>query len=171
MPNLHAVSGRIVDLQRHVNVHMIHGHRPMGPSDRYEIWIQPQSGRERKFTVNTRTMPARRGHEVSLILTSQRRPEVVGLGNWSTFEVINYVDNDPPPLLRSVDLWVLPSLLAAMVGALGETGAVLFLPVAMSYLVTAMCWRAIARRRLAWRVNWAIDVEARRHCDQEAEPA
>ena len=86
MPNLQAIHGRIVDLRRHTNVHLLYGRRPIGPSDRYELWIKPDEGKERKFTVNTRTMPARQGHEVSLIVTTHKMPRVLGLANWTTID-------------------------------------------------------------------------------------
>ena len=72
MPTLQAIHGRIVDLRRHTNVHLLYGQRPLGPSDRYELWIKQRDGTERKFRVNTRTMPARRGHEVSVIVTTHK---------------------------------------------------------------------------------------------------
>ncbi len=73
MATLHAFHGRIVELRRHTNVHR-YGYRPLGPTDRYELWIQPPAAAEQKFTVNTRAMPARRGHTVSLIVTTHPGP-------------------------------------------------------------------------------------------------
>jgi hypothetical protein len=61
MPELQSFQGRIVDLRRHVNVHWHHLH-PIAPTDRYELWMRALGGTERKFTVHTREMPARRGH-------------------------------------------------------------------------------------------------------------
>lgn len=90
MPTLQVVHGRIVDLRRYTNVHLYYGRRPFGPTDRYELWIKPHGGVERKFTVNTRTMPARRGHEVSLIVTAHKVPQVLGLANWTTIDGVNY---------------------------------------------------------------------------------
>jgi hypothetical protein len=66
----------------------LYGRRPLGPTDRYEIWIKPPDGVERKFTVNTRHMPARRGHEVSLIVTAHQVPRVLALANWSTIAMV-----------------------------------------------------------------------------------
>ena len=97
MTSLQAVHGRIVDLRRHTNVHL-YGRRPLGPTDRYELWIKPRDGVERKFTVNTRTVPARLGHDVSLIVTSHKVPQVLGLANWSTVDGVNYARTDAPGL-------------------------------------------------------------------------
>lgn len=162
MPTLYTFHGRIVELRRYSNVHQLYGHRPLGPSDRYEIWIKPSFGQERKFTVNTRTMPARRGHEVSLILTTHKVPRVLGLGNWTTIDAVNYVDTDAPPWFRSADLAVLLTILVSLVVIWAGAGAALFVPAGIAYLAAAAIIRRMARRRLAWRVNWAIDFEAHR---------
>ena len=93
MTTLQAVHGRIVELRRHTNVHL-YGRRPLGPTDRYELWIKLPDEGERKFTVNTRHMPARRGHEVSLIITRHKVPRVLALANWSTIDGVNYARTD-----------------------------------------------------------------------------
>ena len=162
MPTFYTFHGRIVDLRRYSNVHQLYGHRPLGPSDRYELWIRPSLGEERKFTVHTRTMPARRGLEVSLILTTHKVPRVVGLGNWTTIDAVNYVDTDAPPFLRLADLAVMLGILVSMVVVWAGAGVALFVPAAFAYLVAAGIIRRMARKRLAWQVNWAIDFEARR---------
>jgi hypothetical protein len=86
MPTLQAIHGRLVEVRRFTNVHLYIGRRPLGPTDRYELWIKPPHGAERKFIINTRIMPARRGHEVSLIVTAHKVPQVLGLANWSTID-------------------------------------------------------------------------------------
>ena len=53
--------------------------------DRYELWLRQADGIERKFTIHTRTMPARRGHRVSLIVKRDTNPlQVLGLLNRET---------------------------------------------------------------------------------------
>jgi hypothetical protein len=100
MPEHELIRGRIVDLRRHTNVHLYH-RRPPGPSDRYELWLRDEAGHEFKFTIHTRTMPARRGHEVTVIKSvDDGRPTVVALINWTTLEAVNYAEIDRPPLLR-----------------------------------------------------------------------
>lgn len=162
MPTLYWFHGRIVDLRRFSNVHQLYGRRPLGPSDRYEIWIKDSDGDERKFTVNTRTMPARRGHEVSLIITPNKARRVVGLGNWSTVDAVNYVRVDPPALLHVADVAVVLAILVSMTVTLGGAGAALSVPVAFAYMAFAAIGRCLARRRLARNVDRAIDFEARR---------
>ena len=159
MTTLQAVHGRIVELRRHTNVHL-YGRRPLGPTDRYELWIKPLDGAERKFTVNTRHMPARRGHEVSLIIAVHKVPRVLALANWSTIDGVNYARSEAPALVRAWDFVVLPSAFLAVAICWGDIGMVLFVPVAVSYLAAAGIVRAIARTRRAFLVDRAIDVEA-----------
>lgn len=159
MPTLQTFHGRIVDLRRHTNVHR-YGHRPLGPTDRYELWIKSAQGAERKFTVNTRVMPARRGHEVSLIITANPVPQVMGLANWSTIDGVNYARTEAPSLVRAWDIAAMALAFLAMVVIWGNIGMVLFLPAAVAYLLMVGSARSVARTRRIWQVDQAIDVEA-----------
>ena len=159
MTTLQAVHGRIVELRRHTNVHL-YGCRPLGPTDRYELWIKPSDGVERKFTIHTRTMPARRGHEVSLIVTAHKVPQVLGLANWSTIDGVNYARTDAPSLIRAWDFVMLPCTFLAMAIGWNDIGMVLFVPAAVAYLLSAAIARGVRRTRRAWSVDRAIDVEA-----------
>ena len=161
MPTLQAFHGRIVDLRRHTNVHRF-AHRPRGPTDRYELWIKPPQGAERKFTVNTRIMPARPGHEVSLIVTTHKVPQVLGLANWSTIDGVNYARTDAPSLVRVWDFPVLALVFLVMAVIWSDVGIVLFAPAAVVYLLAAGLGRAMARTRRARQVDCAIEAEARR---------
>ena len=159
MSCLQCFHGRIVELRRHTNVHL-YGRRPLGPTDRYELWIKPSDGVERKFTINTCTMPARRGHDVSIIVTSHKVPQVLGLANWSTIDGVNYARTDAPSLVRTWDCIVLPSAFLAMATWLGDIGMVLFVPAAVAYLLSVVIVRGVRRTRRAWSVDCAIDIEA-----------
>ena len=159
MTTLQAVHGRIVELRRHTNVHL-YGRRPLGPTDRYELWIKPSDGVERKFTINTRTMPARPGHDVSIILTSHKVPQVLALANWSTINGVNYARADAPSLFRVWDFILLPLAFLGLGVSVGDVGMVLFVPGAATYLMAACAMRAVARSRRAFAVDRAIDLEA-----------
>ncbi|MFC5771737.1 hypothetical protein [Thauera sinica] len=161
MSDLQTIHGRIVDLRRHVNVHLYHL-RPCAPSDRYELWIRCQDGSERKFTLHTRCMPARRGHEVSLIVALGKTPRVLGLANWTALDGANYVRTDPPALLRPRDGLAVLALGTPLVVTWGAAGVVLSVPVALVYLLAAGVLRAGARIRRAAQVDMAIDREAGR---------
>jgi len=160
MPTLQIVHGRIVDLRRYTNVHLYYGRRPFGPTDRCELWIKLPDGVERKFTVNTRTMRARRGHEVSLIVTTHKVPQVLGLTNWSTIDGVNYARTDAPPLVRVWDFVALSAAFLATATLYGDIGMVLFVPAAVAYLLAAVLGRATVRTRRVAQVDRAIDAEA-----------
>ena len=161
MATLQAFHGRNVELRRHTNVHC-YGHRPLGPTDRYELWIEPPAGVEQKFTVNTRTMPARRGHAVSLIVTAHKLPQVLGLANWTTADGINYARTEAPPLLRVHDFPRLAVAFLAMSTIRGDLGMVLFVPGAVAYGLIASAGRAVIRSRRGRQVDRTIDAEAAR---------
>ena len=125
MSVLHAIRGRIVDAHRHINTN-VYWRRPPGPPERYELWIRQEDGRERKFTVNTRTMPARRGHAVALIVkTNAKPPPVLGFFNASTMDAVNYLRSDPPALLHVWEFMVLAVGFVAMAALWGDTGMLL----------------------------------------------
>lgn len=159
MPELQTFHGRLVDLRRHVNVHWRHLH-PIAPTDRYELWLRAPDGIERKFTVHTREMPARRGHEVSLITTTHSRPRVLALANWTTIDGVNYARSEPPGLVRVGDVLLLASGFVGMTAWLDDAGMALFVPVAAVVLAVVATVRWVARQRLAWRVEREIDMEA-----------
>lgn len=161
MPTLQVVHGRIIDLRRYTNVHLYYGRRPFGPTDRYELWIQLHDGVERKVTINTRTMLARRGHEVSLIVTANKAPQVLGLANWSSIDSVNYARTDAPPLVRARDFVVLSTAFLAAAIIYGGIGMVLFVPAAAYLLAAGLGW-AFGRTRRAAQVDRAIDAEAQR---------
>ncbi|MBK7647589.1 MAG: hypothetical protein IPJ12_10560 [Betaproteobacteria bacterium] len=162
MPTLQAIPGRLVEVRRFTNVHLYYWPSPFGPTDRYELWLKPPDGAERKFTINTRIMPARRGHEVSLIVTAHQVPQVLGLANWSTIDGVNYVRTDAPPLVRAWDFVALVAAFLAAAILFGDIGMVLFVPAAVAYLLAVGLGRAMARTRRAAQVDRAIDAEERR---------
>lgn len=145
MPALHAIHGRIVDLRRYTNVHL-YWRRHFGPTDRYELWMRDRAGRERKFTINTRTLPARRGHDVTLIVTEMANAaQVLGMINASTGNAVNYARTDPPVLLRARDFLVQPMAFVVLVMWLGDLGLLLFLPIMVAYFLAVSVVRGITR--------------------------
>jgi hypothetical protein len=134
MSTLQTIHGRLIDLRRYTNVHLYYARRPLGPTERYELWIKPTAGAEQKFTVNTRNLPARCGHEISLIVTDQKVPQVLGLVNWSILDGVNYAHSEAPPLVR---VWDFPLL------------AVAFLIMATIWATSACCYLCQGRL-LTW---------------------
>ena len=155
---LQAVHGRIDELRGHTNVHS-NRRCALGPTDRYELWIKPPDEPERKFTLDTRHIPARRGHEVSLITTGHNVPRVLALANWSIIDGVNYARTDAPSLIRALEFIVLPCAFLATGIEVGDIGMVAFVPAA-TYVAAMVAGRVAQRARLAWRVDRAIDLEA-----------
>ena len=122
MPALQAIRGRIVDARRYINP-QVYWRRPPEPKERYELWIRQEDEHERKFTINTRTMPARPGHVVRLLVRLRANTsQVLGLFNASTMDAVNYVRVDPPPLLRVRDFVSLPLAILAIAAWFGDAG-------------------------------------------------
>ncbi len=128
--------------------------------DRLRLWSRAPDGTDRKFTVLAWEVPARRGHEVSLITTTHRRPRVLALANWTTIDGVNYARSEPPRLVRVGDVLWLTAGFVGMTAWPGDAGMVLFVPVAAVVLAVASAVRWAARQRLVWRVDRAIDREA-----------
>ena len=128
-------------------------------TDRFELWIAPSDGVVRKFTINTRTMPARRGHDVSIIAASHKAPQVLALANWSTIDGVNCACTDSPSLFRDWDVILVPLAFIGPGVRVGEVGTMLFVPGAATYLAAACAVRAVARSRRAFAVDRAIDLD------------
>ena len=162
MPALQAIRGRIVESHRFINAH-VYWQRPPGPTDRYELWIRQEDARERKFTIYTRTTPARRGHMVSVILKIGAKPaQVLGLFNASTRDAVNYARTAPPRLLRVWEFVALPVAFVVTAAGFGDLGIALFAPAAVAYLLIVSFSRAINRMLWAKRVDRALADEGAR---------
>lgn len=113
-------------------------------------------------------MPARRGDEVSLITTAHSRPRVLALVNWTTIDGVNYASSELPGLVRVGDVPWLAAGFVGMTACLGDAGIVLFVPLAAAVPAAVAASRWLARQRLAWRVDRAIDLEAWRTAKEPA---
>ncbi len=161
MPKHELIRGRIVDLRRYTNVHLYH-RRPPGPSDRHELWLRDDADQELQFTIHTRTMPARRGHEVTVIESvGGGPPTVVALINWSTLEAVNYAEIDPPRLLRGWDLGVLVLLCIGAIWWSGNAAPGVAVAAGVAWLSVAAAARAAWRSIRARQVDMTITRVAR----------
>lgn len=111
------------------------------------------------LSVLTLVNPARRGHEVGLITTAHRRPPVLALANRTTVDGVNGARSEPPGLVRLADVLWLAAGFTGMTAWLGAAGMVLVVPAAAMVLAVVATVRWAARRRLAWRVDLAINLE------------
>jgi hypothetical protein len=153
MARLTIIAGTIIETQRYINVPMRFGER-YPARERREVWLRSPDGRESKWIIHTRILPARRGHRVVLVV---RKSWVVGLVNVSTGGGVNYPRIDPPFLLRGFDLLAIAGLAIALPVGLRAAGFVLLLPSAVVYLAFAVCTRLMSRWRLRWQVDKAIE--------------
>lgn len=104
---------------------------PIAPTARWELWLLAPDGTDRQFTVHTREMPARRGHEVSLMTTTHRCPRVPALANWTTIDGVNHARSELPGLVHVSDVLWLAAGFVGMTAWLGDAGMVLFVPAAV----------------------------------------
>jgi len=146
-------TGTVIEVQRYINKPMRWHERP-ACNERRELWVSNGNGDQRKWVIHSKLMPARRDHQVTLLLVG---PWVIGLFNATAHTSANYVREDPPFLLRDVDALVALALMAAACSLLGWLGLVLALPVASAYLGGAAMLRAVHRWRMARVVDEALN--------------
>jgi hypothetical protein len=151
------VDGTVVETQRFVNVPQRLWER-YPARERRELWLRETGGRESKWIIHTRVVPARRGHRVALLVKGDR---VVGLFNASTGAEVNYPRADPPFLLRGVDVPAVLVLAAGLPVGFGNVGFALVPPAAAIYVLVAVLARALPRWRLQRQVDKAL-AELRR---------
>ncbi|TDP83050.1 hypothetical protein EV672_105237 [Aquabacterium commune] len=146
------ITGELAELQRYINVPM-RWCEQYPARERREFWIAADDGRDIKLIVHGRVMPARRGHQVNVLLLGDW---VVGLANLTTGRQVNFVSEDPPMLLRKCDalavLVILAGGLAAAV-AWDVRSLVLTVPVVLMYLPLRVLGRWLTTCRLRWQVS------------------
>jgi hypothetical protein len=107
-------------------------------------------------------MPARLGHEVTVIESVDGGPPtVVALINWTTLEATNYVEIDPPPLVRRRDLGVLVLLSIGAIWLFGNAAPGIVVAAGGMWLLVAGAMRAVWRSVQARQVDVAINRVAR----------
>lgn len=159
------VSGELTEVQRFINVPM-RWCEQYSARERRELWITTDAGREMKFVVHTRYLPARRGHRVAALVW---RCEVVALLNLTTGDGVNFYRADPPLLWKRCDGAVLIAVaLAAVLAAvaLGRLEWLLVLPLlvcaALALLIGRWTHRALIRRAVRRLLQQAAEPAARR---------
>ena len=85
-----------------------------------EIWVRPLHGTERRFTFTNADVPARTGHQVSLLL-SDGKP--LALLNFSTQQYVNLVSRRQFQLFGATEAFAFAALLI-VAGLGGGTGLV-----------------------------------------------
>lgn len=146
-------TGTVIEVQRYINKPMRWHERPVC-HERRGLWVSNGSGAQRKWVIHSKLMPARRDHQVTLLLVG---PWVIGLFNATAHTSANYVREDPPLLLRGMDALVVLALIAAACALLGWLGLVLALHGALAYQVGIVMFRAVHRWRMARVVEEALN--------------
>lgn len=166
MSKFSCITGRLTEVQRYINVPMrICEQHPS--RERREFWVQQDDGQEVKLVVHSRSMPARRGHTVSVLL---RGEVVVGLVNHTKREGINFLVADPPWLFTRCD--ALRTIATAVVGSLvwGDDGWLL--PIVCAVGISGLLLiglRAVGRSRSRSAVEtWAAALEKPSNCSMPA---
>jgi hypothetical protein len=128
-----------------------------------ELWVRPLEGTERRFTFTNTDLPARKGHQVTLLLDRTGRP--LALVNFSTQQYINLVTRRQFELFGAVEMFAFAALLIAA-GLGGVTGLVALASGAGVY--SAVKW---AIREERYRRAWgSVQAEVHRtiaHCPND----
>ena len=80
------ISGRVIEARRCMN-RWPRFNEPDPAQERWKVWISERSSSEVKLTVASRSMPARCGHSVTLVLADDRR---VGMVNLTVGACVNF---------------------------------------------------------------------------------
>lgn len=152
------VTGELTEVQRYINVPM-RSCEQYPARERREFWLTRTDGvdQEVKLVVHSRSMPARRGHEVCVLLLGEL---VVGLVNLSTGRRINFITADLPLLLRRCDVLAAAGIFVsgAIVAASWDVRSLLLtVPLSLLYAPCRALGRLLWRARLRGHVDRSLD--------------
>jgi len=120
-----------------------------------ELWVRPSDGAERRFTFTNTDLPARKGHQVTLLLDGTGRP--LALVNFSTQQYVNLVARRQFELFGAAEAFAFSALLIGA-GLAGVTGLVAL--AAGTAIYGAVKW---AIRQERYRRAWgAVQAEIHR---------
>jgi hypothetical protein len=120
-----------------------------------EIWVRPANGIERRFTFINATVPARKGHRVTLLLDDGRGP--LALINFSAEQYINLVSPRQFELVGAAEAFAFAALLV-IAGLVG-----IYALRALAVATPAYVWiKWLARRHRYRELSAVVDAEIRR---------
>jgi hypothetical protein len=119
-----------------------------------EIWIRPRNGVERRFTFTNATVPARKGHRVTLLLDGGRP---LALINFSAEQYINLVSPRQFELFGAVEAFAFAGLLV-VAGLAGAYAVIALAVTAATY--SLIKW--LARQDRYRALSASVDAEIRR---------
>ncbi len=155
--DISSFSGEVVDTDHleEVSGLMANGSGSTWTDVHREIWVRPPHGTERRFTFTNADVPARTGHQVTLLLGSGGKP--VALVNFSTQQYINLVARRQFELFGAAEVFAFAALLIGA-GLGGATGLVTLAVGAAPYGAVKWLLRE-ERYRRGWR---SVEAEIRR---------
>lgn len=119
-----------------------------------EIWVRPWNGIERRFTFTNATVPARKGHRVTLLLDGGRP---LALINFSAEQYVNLVSPRQFELFGAAEAFAFAALLVAA-GVAGAYAVVALAVAAATYGLIK--W--LGRRDRYRELSASVDAEIRR---------
>jgi hypothetical protein len=160
MRTFYWVSGELTEAQRFINVPM-RWCEQYPARERRELWIKAPDGQDIKLVVHTRFMPARRGHDVDVLLLGDLP---VGLFNRSTGDQICFIRTDPPLWWRRCDAAVIVFTTVACVAGYALFSwpwLLLGLPAVVLRTVLAVGYRMLWRWSTRSKVDATLSAEAK----------
>lgn len=159
MSKFWCVTGELTEVQRYINV-PIRWCVQYPVRERREFWLARTDGidQEVKLVVYSRSMPARRGHEVCVLLLGEL---VVGLANLSTGRRVNFIGADPPLLLRRCDVLAAVGIFVAgaiLAASWNVRSLLLTVPLSLLYVPCRALGRLLWRTRLRGQVGRGLDM-------------
>jgi hypothetical protein len=119
-----------------------------------EIWVRPANGVERRFTFTNATVPARKGHRVTLLVHGGRP---LALINFSAEQYINLVSPRQFELFGAAEAFAFAGLLVAA-GLAGAYAVVALAVVAPAYGL----FKWVARQDRYRELSASVDAEIHR---------
>ncbi len=119
--DISSFSGEVVDTDHleEVSGLMANGSGSTWTDVHREIWVRPPHGTERRFTFTNADIPARMGHQVTLLLSSGGKPFAVV--NFSAQQYVNLVARQQFELFGALETFAFAALLigAGLAGVAG----------------------------------------------------
>src|SRR6218665_816017 len=158
------VTGELTEVQRYINVPM-HSCEQYPARERREFWLARTDGidQEVKLVVHSRSMPARRGHEVCVLLLGELALALVNLTTHHPAHITQLLPPAPPPplLLRRCDVLAAVGIFVsgAIVAASWDVRSLLLtVPFGLLYLPSRVLGRLLWRTRLQRQVDRGLDM-------------
>jgi hypothetical protein len=154
--DISSFSGEVVDTDHleEISGLMANGSGSTWTDVHREIWVRPALGTERRFTFTNADVPARTGHQVTVLL---RGDKPLALVNFSTQQYVNLVTRRQFELFGALEAFAFAALLIGA-GLAGTAGLVALTIGASVYGGTKWLVREVRYRR----AEGSVEAEIRR---------